>query len=114
MEDLARAFAWTVDNIADYGGDPEHMILTGHSAGGHMVSLLSLNPEYLAAVDHSPEDIRAVLAFSGVFVIDDWIMGWATGAFPDDDQARMDASPLHQVHGDVAPFLLVASEPRLS
>src|SRR5262245_21362401 len=40
VKDVARAFAWTRKNIAAYGGDPDRIILAGHSAGGHLVSLL--------------------------------------------------------------------------
>lgn len=113
VEDLARAFAWVLDNIETYGGDPARIVLTGHSAGGHMVSLLILDPAYLEAVGYAPEDVAGVVAFSGVFVIDDWIVQWARGAFPADAAGRAAASPLALIpHEDqiVPPFLLVVSE----
>lgn len=113
VEDLARAFAWVLDNIETYGGDPARIVLTGHSAGGHMVSLLILDPVYLEAVGYAPEDVAGVVAFSGVFVIDDWIVQWARGAFPADAAGRAAASPLALIpHEDqiVPPFLLVVSE----
>ena len=37
--DVARAYAWTVKKIEKYGGDPDRIILAGHSAGGHLAAL---------------------------------------------------------------------------
>jgi acetyl esterase/lipase len=49
MEDAAAAVRWTRANIARYGGDPERIILAGHSAGAHIALLLALDPEWLGA-----------------------------------------------------------------
>lgn len=46
-EDLAKAIAWIYGNIADYGGDRSRIALLGHSAGAHLVSLVSLDQKYL-------------------------------------------------------------------
>jgi acetyl esterase/lipase len=42
--DVKRAIAWVKEHIAEYGGDPDLVILTGGSAGGHLVSLAALTP----------------------------------------------------------------------
>src|SRR6266851_5939819 len=47
IKDVARAFAWTRRHVKDYGGDPDRIFLCGHSAGGHLVSLLATNEAYL-------------------------------------------------------------------
>src|SRR5262249_10902961 len=57
-----------------YGGDPGRIILGGHSAGGHLVSLLVTDPKYLAdpALHLSAcqrKSIRGVVAVSGVYRI---------------------------------------------
>ena len=36
--DVAAAVRWTVDHIAEYGGDPKKVVLMGHSAGCHLVT----------------------------------------------------------------------------
>jgi hypothetical protein len=41
QRDAAAAFAWAKQHISQFGGDPDHMILSGHSAGGHMATLLT-------------------------------------------------------------------------
>ena len=43
--DVKRAIAWVRANIADFGGDPEFIAVTGGSAGGHLSSLAALTPE---------------------------------------------------------------------
>ena len=42
--DVKQAIAWIRDNIADYGGDPDYVAITGGSAGGHLTSLAALTP----------------------------------------------------------------------
>ncbi len=69
VRDVARAFAWTRDHIADYGGRPDQIVLFGHSAGGHLVSLLTTDEQYLRAEGQRAADIRGVVAVSGVYRI---------------------------------------------
>ena len=45
-EDCAAAVAWVQKNIAEYGGNPDRIFLSGHSAGGHLIGLISTNREY--------------------------------------------------------------------
>jgi len=42
--DVKRALAWTKEHIAEYGGDPDWVAITGGSAGGHLSSLAALTP----------------------------------------------------------------------
>jgi acetyl esterase/lipase len=48
-DDCARALAWTVAHIAEYGGDPSHLLLMGHSAGGGLAALLATGSDTLLA-----------------------------------------------------------------
>jgi acetyl esterase/lipase len=48
VKDTARAFAWTYKNIDRYGGDRERIVVVGHSSGAHLVTLMVLDPTYLA------------------------------------------------------------------
>jgi acetyl esterase/lipase len=43
--DCKRAVAWVRDHIAEYGGDPGFIAVSGGSAGGHLSSLLALTPD---------------------------------------------------------------------
>jgi arylformamidase len=56
----ARAAArWLVDNARSFGGDPDHLSVSGHSAGGHLVCWLM--------TQDSPVRPRSVLSLSGLF-----------------------------------------------
>jgi acetyl esterase/lipase len=74
IRDVARAFAWTRRHAAEYGGDPDTILLCGHSAGAHLVSLLVTDDRYLKnpELKLGPEDrsaIKGVAAVSGVYRI---------------------------------------------
>ncbi|HTU14998.1 MAG TPA: alpha/beta hydrolase [Solirubrobacterales bacterium] len=60
--DLGEAAAWLSRNVGRYGGDPDAMILTGHSAGAHLVSLVGSDPSYLAAHDVSLRQVLGVVS----------------------------------------------------
>ena len=49
VKDLASAIAWTVANIARYGGDPNRIVLFGHSAGANQVADYAAHPEVRGA-----------------------------------------------------------------
>lgn len=109
VEDVAKAFAWTYANIARYGGRTDRIILFGHSAGGHLVSLLATDEKYLKSENRSFADIRAVVTISGVYAVDE-IYGLYTGVFGRDREDRRDASPRHHVRANHPPFLILYAD----
>ena len=42
----ANAVKWVKENIRQYGGDPGKIFISGHSAGGHLAELVSVNNKY--------------------------------------------------------------------
>ncbi len=48
-EDVADAVKWISDSIANYGGDSQKIVLLGHSAGAHLVSLTGTSGRFLPA-----------------------------------------------------------------
>lgn len=42
----AMAVAWVKNNIQKYGGNPDQIFISGHSAGGHLAALVTLRNEY--------------------------------------------------------------------
>ena len=42
--DVKKAIAWLKQNIAEHGGDPNFIVVTGGSAGGHLSLLAGLTP----------------------------------------------------------------------
>ncbi|MDA7922459.1 carboxylesterase family protein [Verrucomicrobiales bacterium] len=65
IEDAAAAVAWTIKNIAKYGGDPKNVYVSGHSAGGYLASMVGLDSTYLKPHGLSPDDIAGLIPFSG-------------------------------------------------
>jgi acetyl esterase/lipase len=49
LEDNAAAVRWVRANIARYGGDPDRIVLAGHSAGAYNAAMLSLDERWLGA-----------------------------------------------------------------
>ncbi|MEM7058932.1 MAG: alpha/beta hydrolase [Pseudomonadota bacterium] len=50
VDDAAKAVAWVHANIEDFGGNPDRIYLSGHSAGAHIAGLLSADERYLRDV----------------------------------------------------------------
>ena len=63
------ALAWTRTFIGTFGGSPDKIFLAGHSAGGHLVSLLATDDTYLKAVGLRTSDIKGVISICGVYRI---------------------------------------------
>ncbi len=97
IEDAAAALAWVYRNITQYGANRQKLYLAGHSAGGHLASLLALDAKYLAKYELNPQLIRGVISMSGIYDVR------AIAAFRAQGE---DASPLFHVHGSAARFLV--------
>jgi acetyl esterase/lipase len=104
VKDVARAFAWLHENVKNYGGRPDELFVCGHSAGGHLVSLLATDDTYLKAEGLSLADIKGVMPISGVYLIPD---KWVTDVFGKDPETRKKASPINDVHAGCPPFCVV-------
>jgi acetyl esterase/lipase len=117
VEDAARAFAWLHENIAKYGGRPDRLFVSGHSAGGHLTALLATDPDYLKTHDLSPRHIKAAIPISGVFRLPENTRSFYH-AFGTDGKLRQAAAPTCQVqrlspeeaNGNVPPFLILYAD----
>lgn len=109
IKDVARAFAWTAQNIRKYKGNPECMFVCGHSAGGHLAALLATNDKFLKEEGIDRKTIKGVIPMSGVYQIpeDSWLFNQAFGK--DADQ-RKDASPMLHLGDGLPPFLIIYAE----
>ncbi|MBL0747724.1 alpha/beta hydrolase [Nocardioides baculatus] len=68
--DVKRAIAWIKDNIADHGGDPDYLAITGGSAGGHLTALAALtpgDPEFQPGFEDADTSVQAAVPFYGIY-----------------------------------------------
>ena len=68
--DVKRAIAWTKEHIAEYGGDPDWIAITGGSAGGHLSSLAALtpnDPRFQPGFEDADTRVQAAVPFYGVY-----------------------------------------------
>ncbi len=104
VSDVAAALRWLTDHVAEFGGDAKKIVLMGHSAGCHLVTLTALDGRYLAAVKLRPADLRGVIAWSGgaYDLVEKVKAGgnYAThikNTFGESEDAQRDASPVAHV-----------------
>lgn len=73
--DVKRAIAWVKANIAEYGGDPEFVAITGGSAGGHLSSFAAMTanvPEFQPGFEDADTSLQAAVPFYGAYDLADW------------------------------------------
>ncbi len=90
VDDAVAAVDWTIQNIAQYGGDSKRIYVSGHSAGGHLAA-------YAGLVQKFWPNLKGVLPLSGVYDVSQ------VGGFKDDGQ---NASPINHIQPGAPPFLV--------
>ncbi len=68
--DCKRAVAWVRQHIAEYGGDPGFIAVSGGSAGGHLSALLALTPNepgWQPGFEDLDTSVDACVPFYGVY-----------------------------------------------
>ena len=118
-QDVARAIAWTRNNIGRYQGDPERIYLMGHSAGAHLAALVATDQRYLQGVQQSPRSLKGIILLDGAGYDIPKLMREHnqpriyTAAFGDDERVWRDASPItHIAKGKPIPPFLIFYTPR--
>ena len=123
LVDLKAALAWIREHADEYGVDPDFVVVTGGSAGGHLTALMALtanDPRYQPGFEQADTSVQAAVPFYGVYDFTnrnetmppefrDWIVQpLVIKAFFDDEPERFAAaSPMDQVQPDAPPFLIV-------
>ena len=110
--DVARALAFVQQQAPQWGGDPQRLVAMGHSAGAHLVALVTADPAWRQAAGARP--VRAVVLLDSAGLDLPRLMqaphpplyDTAFGADPAVWQAL---SPLHRLAPGGAPVLAVCS-----
>jgi acetyl esterase/lipase len=122
--DCKQALAWIREHIHEYGGNPDFVVVTGGSAGGHLAALVALtrnDPAFQPGFEHVDTSVSGCVPFYGVYDLVDvferphgpervahrferMVMGTTIA---DDRAAFEQASPLYHVSTDDPPFFVV-------
>lgn len=114
-EDVARAIAYVQKNASSFGGNANEIVLMGHSAGAHLVALLSADPRLPASVGARPWKGTVVLDSAALNV--PLIMKAPHKSFYDDAFGTnptywTKTSPVDQLTRATKPLYLVCSTQR--
>lgn len=113
--DVARAIAKIEAEAPAYGGDPHRLIVMGHSAGGHLLALLSADPSLAAAQGAAPWRASVILdagALDVTTVMSEPHAGLYDGPFGKDPAYWRSVSPMDSITPQALPMMLVCSLPR--
>jgi acetyl esterase/lipase len=120
--DVKRALAWAKEHIAEYGGDPDWIAITGGSAGGHLSALAALtanDPQFQPGFESADTSVRAAVPFYGNYDFtgtDSAIHPLLAGTLAkyvfklrraDLAEAFRIASPITHVSADAPPFFVL-------
>ena len=106
LEDTAAAVAWTRAHAAEYGGDPDRILLMGHSAGAYNVAMVALDKKWLAAQQLDTHFIKGVIGLSGPYDFYPFKGEAERKAFAGWPQPK-DTQPVNFARGDAPPMLLI-------
>jgi acetyl esterase/lipase len=73
--DVKRAIAWVKEHIAEYGGDPYFVVLTGGSAGGHLSALAAVSandPGFQPGFEDADTTVQGAVPMYGIYDLRDW------------------------------------------
>ncbi|MDP3595446.1 MAG: alpha/beta hydrolase [Nitrospirota bacterium] len=114
-DDIAQALAFVQTKAPSWGGDPARVLLLGHSAGAHLVSLLAADPRIVTSKGGIPWLGTIALdsaAFDLVELMQRKHHGFYDRVFGKDKAFWTETSPYHRLTVAPAPMLLVCSTKR--
>ena len=105
VDDCRSALRWVYEHVQAYGGDPERIFVGGHSAGGHLAAMITLQRGRLSEFGLPQDVIKGCFPVSGVFDVTETPPERREAFLKSDGDAR-DASPMYNTVGNETPFLL--------
>jgi acetyl esterase/lipase len=123
--DCKKALAWVKEHIAEHGGDPSFVALSGGSAGGHLCALTALtagDPTWQPSFEEVDTSVDACVPFYGVMdmtgtrppigrygqglqgMLERLVM---KASYTEQPEVFAQASPTLRVHADAPPFFVL-------
>ena len=107
MADAASAVAWARAHAAEHGGDPDRIVLMGHSAGAHLAALLATDASWLGAHQIKPKDLCGVVGLAGPYDFLPLTGRSLIEIFGTERGEQLRSQPTNFVNGDEPPMLLL-------
>jgi acetyl esterase/lipase len=108
VDDATLAIAWTFNEIEKYGGNPKKIFISGHSAGGYLVTLVGLNKQLLSAYNLDADSIAGIIPFSGQAVSH---YNYRKMIGIKETQPVIDEfAPLYYVRADAPPLIIISGD----
>jgi acetyl esterase/lipase len=108
VEDSAAAVAWVRAHIAEHGGDPAKVFISGHSAGGYLALMLALDARWLQPHGLTPDSFAGYIPVSGQ-VMTHYTVREERGIGKETIIAD-EAAPVHYCRKDTPPMLVLAAD----
>jgi arylformamidase len=114
MDELVRqvrtSVAWLHRNAAAFGGDPGHITVSGHSAGGHLAAML-MSTDWARFAGLPADVVRAGCGVSGLYDLEPIRLCYLNETLGLSGEAARRNSPVHVVPpGAPGPLLLAVGE----
>jgi len=125
LVDCKLALAWIREHIAEYGGDPDRVVVTGGSAGGHLTTMVGLtanDPRYQPGFEQVDTSVLACVPMYGAYDLEQifsaapgpvgrrvgsWMGSLVIGRGLEDREPYRAASPVYNVAAGAPPFMVV-------
>lgn len=113
-----QAVIWTKNHISNYGGNPNQIFISGHSAGGHLAALLATKESNFLDSEMKNPLKGAILIDPGGLDMH-WFLEETKGtdegtkyfeAFTDDPEVWKATSPIYFLDGKNMPILIMEGE----
>lgn len=111
IEDAAASVAWVFNHIGSYGGSDKLIFVSGHSAGGYLGMMITLDKHYLAKYNIDANRIAALIPFSGQAVTHFTIR--KEKGIKETQPTIDEYAPLYFVRADAPPMLLITGDREL-
>ncbi len=108
IEDAAAAIAWTFQHIASFGGSPEAIFVSGHSAGAYLTAMTGLDKHWLAAHGIDANRIAGLIPLSPQAITHFTIRG--ERGISEKQPVLDELAPLFHVRKDAPPMMIVTGD----
>jgi len=110
IEDAAAATAWVIENINQFGGDPENVFVAGHSSGGYLAALLEIDSSHLSAHGLGQTSIQGAIPISPFLYVEETAADRPKDVWGEDPRDWLHASVTPHIQAGKGPMLLIYAD----